>query len=708
MSKKNTHNLRRLKYTLNTTIAIAVALAIITIINVIAYRQAKQFDFSATRSHLLSQQTKNALSQLKNKYNITALINHPKPNSPAADQTTLLIDLIKQYDRQSSNISAKHVYLSDTLKRNAFLNTINKQFAKDPALNNLRKQITKSHQFLKSSLPPTQKLSSLVNKTLSHPKLNSPSLRQTLNTANIALKQIISQQEKVNLQTQQQLDLPLSDLTLCKNAQLFILLGPANRPIALYPQLTTLAQSLTRHQKSPRTPIEILEPIAKMINQAKVLLHTLTPLTQALQSTKQNPAYDKFIRDINTGQTVIIQQNQKIQTIPLAKIFTQSNTPTAKSTTATQINFLGEELITGNIIKMSLSHRPRIVFVSTTGKDPLNNSPDVRTLRPNAKQAYTYIAHRLKNLKFDIQTWQPNHTSKGTPRKFAPHPEAKNNQKTIWVLLPLREFYHRNQDKTIQIKKTIQYIKDKVHQGDSAMLLLNGRPGNTIPHPITPWLKNHNILLDSNKYILKLNLQREKNKQFEAFFNKNTWLDTNPIAKALHGSPGLLYFNFPLQLPQNSTTVKPLLQLSQGTLWAEQETDPQKLNKPEKSEIKPTFNIACTIQNKNSRIIVTTAKNWATDLIAGNTDPGILEEFAANNFDLDRAYPANTSLFINSIYWLANLDQLIGSNPRSTAVRRIDQINETQRAQLRTTLVILLPLLALIAGTLVYRKRHRH
>ncbi len=710
-TKSNSHNLRRLKYSLNITIAIAVAITIITIINVIAYRQVKQFDYSATRSHLLSQQSQNAIKDLKNTYRITALINQPKPNSPAFHQTTQLTDLIKQYDHQSSKISAKHIYLSDTLEREAFLKTINQQFEKDPALKKLHRAITTTLTTIKAATPNTLKLNKIVDETLTNSKI-SLTLRNALNTANLTLKEIQTKQAKISAICDQQLTQSMPNLQQCKYQLIDILYGYPTKQqpfaIAYLPQLQRINRTITPHLRRRDTDTSLLEPLAQISNLTKALLSQFAPITQTLVITQTNESYDKFLADIQTGQTVIIQQNDKIQTIPLSKIFTQTSSQQAKATTTQQVNFLGEELITGNIIKMSLEHHPRIVFVSTTPINPINPSSKSKDIKNIHELTYTYITHRLQNLKFDTQAWLPLHTQNGQKRKFTPHTPPKPNQKTIWVLLPLEERKYKKNAKSPDIIKTIQHIQDKVSQGDSAMIMLTPRLGEKLSHPTSTWLKKYNILLDSDQMIFKENLKKPQNARAEAFILKNKWLKSNPITKAQHGSPGFFLGHFPIQLPQNSQTVKPLIQLNQGILWTENNPKANAIIKPNPNEIKPYFNIACTIQDKSQRIIVTSTKAWASDLIAGNTDYTLDPAYAANDFNLGRAYPANTSLFLNSIYWLANLDQLIGSNPRSTAVHRIDQIDEAQRSQLRTILTITLPLLALIAGSLVYLKRHKH
>ena len=92
---------------------------------------------------------------------------------------------------------------------------------------------------------------------------------------------------------------------------------------------------------------------------------------------------------------------------------------------------------------------------------------------------------------------------------------------------------------------------------------------------------------------------------------------------------------------------------------------------------------------------------WATDQITnyGMLGPGSAPLVGA-------LFPGNSELFVNSVYWLAGLDQLIAASARTQDIRRI-QISVSGTRAIQRTLPILLPLAILASGVGVWLVRRK-
>jgi hypothetical protein len=69
-------------------------------------------------------------------------------------------------------------------------------------------------------------------------------------------------------------------------------------------------------------------------------------------------------------------------------------------------------------------------------------------------------------------------------------------------------------------------------------------------------------------------------------------------------------------------------------------------------------------------------------------------------------FPGNAELFVNGVFWLANMDTMIAISPMALEVPRVEAIPDARLGMLRVGLLIVaLPLMVLAAGTFVYLKR---
>ena len=98
---------------------------------------------------------------------------------------------------------------------------------------------------------------------------------------------------------------------------------------------------------------------------------------------------------------------------------------------------------------------------------------------------------------------------------------------------------------------------------------------------------------------------------------------------------------------------------------------------------------------------------WASDLITSNADARLTGRGLGLAKQYGAAYPGNTELFVNCVYWLAGLDELIARGARSQDIRRIEGIDSAALTRLKWTMSAGMPLGVLIIGLAVYFIRRR-
>jgi hypothetical protein len=110
--------------------------------------------------------------------------------------------------------------------------------------------------------------------------------------------------------------------------------------------------------------------------------------------------------------------------------------------------------------------------------------------------------------------------------------------------------------------------------------------------------------------------------------------------------------------------------------------------------------VAVAAEKGKQRIAVFADPVWATDQIVnyGMLGPGTASMVGA-------MFPANAELFVNSVFWLSNMDEMIAASARSQDIRRIGEITPTQMMGIRWGVLAGIPLAIFAIGIGVGIKR---
>jgi len=148
-----------------------------------------------------------------------------------------------------------------------------------------------------------------------------------------------------------------------------------------------------------------------------------------------------------------------------------------------------------------------------------------------------------------------------------------------------------------------------------------------------------------------------------------------------------------------------LVEITGDKLWAHTDlASPEAVQsaKFDEANSAPAYTIAAASENEGKRLVTVAEQVWASDDITGYglLGPGTAELTGA-------AVPGNSELFVNSVFWLAGLEDLIAASPRSQDVPRIRPMTNNAYWWHQVLLLAGLPLASLVLGLGVWWNRRK-
>ena len=685
----DTQSGRRVKYGTNVAVAVVAAVLIVIVINAIGYKRLFRVRLDLTASHRwsLSKQTRKVVKDLDGEYQMVMLL------SEANEYHQRARDLIAEYGYLSGQLVVQEINPSNEGRMLKFYGNLLKGY--EDRLAPLKDAVEQSRASAQTMRREVQEQLDLVRKVLDNPSLSDAGQKQFIQSVAQAFGRIESQYESLNEDLTKSLESALPDYT-----------GAINK----------LKATLTNYDKDVfAVVIERFEAATEQTSTAAAVKEQLLQLVQRLKKTRQaigttiaqleavepDEEYDKLRRQIGPETVVLIGPKGKApRVVSLDEMFkrpdSQQMRQAAEQGDRLELTFLGEEKITGALVAMSLKEAPLVVFVAA-GQQP--------ALGPRG--SYENVAQRLRNMNFEVREWSlvPRPSPYGQPMPPGPPPEPKPGQKAVWIVPPLPGFNPMQRAPGGDAgQKVVAQIEQRLAAGDAVMVMATRSPmaGFGMPDPLGDLVKGWSVTPQLDRVILRQVVGPDRRTGAVAQMDVTRWPDGPddlPITRAISGMPGVFVGSSPLVIGSGSaaegTQVWPLVRVAGKGLWAE--TDTNEPNPKLKAETaQDSFTIAAAIEKGVNRMVVVCDAIWATDQV---TSYGRLGPDTAHI--LGAAYPANGELFVNSVFWLARLDQLIAAGARTQDIRRIEDISKDGLTALRCVLLIAIPLAIAIAGVIV-------
>jgi len=685
MTDSDTQSKRRVRYGLNVAVAVIAAVGIVVLVNWIGYRQFVRLDFTATRQYSLSPQTLNVLKNLEGEYRLVTLFSR---SGPYIDQAR---DLVSEYERYGRALTTRHIDPAQELGRlEAFYGELRQRYALQTTP--LEGIISEARDTLRGMQEQAQATLDPLRAVLEDPAMVDQDLKRFVQSVARVLSRLETEINTVDRQISKAMDRPLPRFSRAISATQTLL---ANLDQQLY---TPAIDRLSQAADTDDTPASIADRLLMIVDLLKQAHQDITDTTATLQEAPAVRAYDKLISQLDLPDVLVVVSPDQVRVIGVDEMFRQPDPDQLQPGQQPELRFQGEEIITGVLVSMSLDQQPMVVFV-TTGQ--------LQAVGPRGM--FQQVAQRLRNMKYRIEEWNPTGGPgpMGQPRPPSPPPAPEPGQKVVWIILPTEPPNPMNPFGAGAAQKVADLLQTRLDAGDGAMVMLAVSPmarfgsGNPIAQMLTPW----GITPQIDRLILRQVTLPDHQTQVTRWLNINRWPSGLPVSQALAGLPGVFGYASPLVLGKGrgkDHKVWPLAQVSGDDVWTHRgDLQSESTPKLDPAMAGGPFVIAAAAQRDSTRLIVVGDPIWASDQVTTMGPQGLPAEI------FGVAFPGNAELFVNSVYWLAGLDQLIAASPRTQDIRRIGPMTDTSLGILKGVLLAGMPLAIFAAGIGVWIVRRR-
>jgi hypothetical protein len=274
-------------------------------------------------------------------------------------------------------------------------------------------------------------------------------------------------------------------------------------------------------------------------------------------------------------------------------------------------------------------------------------------------------------------------------------------------------------------QQVIEQLTERAAAGDGIMLML--APSSTAQFGtedlFAAWADIYGITAQTDRVVLREMRMPDRDPVAVPTFQVARWPAALPVTEAVQGLDGIFIQPVPLTLDSAAdgesagageaeadaddepvSRTWPLVELTDTNMWASTNWQVQS------PEYDPNtsgerFLVAAAAERGETRVVVIGDALWARDLVTTNADPRLAPQGVGLAQLFGAAYPANAELFVNCVFWLADLDQLIAAGARTQDIPRIGAISRGGMTALRWVLLAGLPAAALGAGVAVWLAR---
>ena len=450
---------------------------------------------------------------------------------------------------------------------------------------------------------------------------------------------------------------------------------------------------------SSKQPNAIKEKLLELSESFNASSDNLKSVLEPIESVKAGEEYTKVMQQIAEPDSVVLIGQDQIRVISLVDMFRMPEDQQRQLAQGQQpeLQFLGEEKITGNLLAMSMDTQPLVVFIE--------GSPRMPVLGPQGQ--YQAVADRLENLNFEVKSWSTQgqrNPMTGQPGPPAPPPTPKDGQSVVWIVTPI-EPVNPMMMQMGQMgggKQIVDHVKARMAEGDAVMFISGPNPAAAMgmPDPTAELLEQWGVTVQSGSIIMNEVTADSRRTVADTTLRVTSWPEDLPVTQALSGNAGVFASASPIEIDKKDDIETFKLATVKGPrMWAQKDLraeDP----KYDEENAADQFTVAIAASKGDERIAVFADPVWSTNQIVnyGLLGPNTAQMVGA-------MFPGNAELFVNSVFWLSNMDEMIAASARSQDIRRIGNITPAQMTGIRWLVLGGVPLVIFIVGIVVGLKR---
>ncbi len=712
-----TQSVRRARFGLNITVALLAAAAVAVLANfmVVLARQQQgltvRLDLTATRRYSLSAQTTRVLRDLAAPHRLVTLIASGGLGAEQQRLVDQVNDLVDEYAARCPQIAATHINPALELARyEAFVQELAGRFDE---------QIVPARAAIQAVGQALMKLSqTMVSRhgPAAGDLQDSEGVPEPLGQLLTTLRRAFTSQSRTLDQTVQRLDRALEE-SLPQYGALGSELESALGGLVdrLY---QPAAEQLRQWAARPTLAAAVRDSLLQQADACTATAADLDALIASLRDMQVPDEYQQLASDLARQDVVAIVGPEKVRVLSLSDMYRQPSADVLDPTAA-EFRFVGEQVLTGALIGMTLQPPPLVVFVYS-GRTP--------ALGPGGQA--NYVAEQLRKLDFDVRQWSPAPVDPGGfgQARPTPAPEPAEGQAAVWVILPAESAGPMNFAGTQAQDQVVNLLKRRQAVGDSVMVTLSATPAAAFqPDPVAQLLAEWGLDAQLDRVVVYERALPDQQSRTMTQHMTTTWPEDSPLAGALQGSRAMFVWAAPLNLrATDGLSVHPLASVSQPQMWAEPVADAATLTEarydPSAAPTDGRFTIAAAVEKAHSatapaeepadakthrpqRLMAVADAVWLNDQVTTYGEIPGLGGGAGLAEAVGAAFPGNAELFTNGVFWLADLDELIAATPRSQDIRRVQPMTPATMNAARWALLAGLPGASFVVGLSVWRRR---
>lgn len=688
---------RRALYGLNVVLGVTLALALAVLVNWavdFAYWHASssvrgwlRLNIAGGRSADLSPQTRNRLATLEGEHRLVTLL---PPDDP---RLLAMRDLADEYAQHALQIRVTHLDPDrDAAAVRTLKEEVREQYAADLAP--LTDAIEASRDALDDLAEQLDHAATDIEVQLRDATWDDPGLRVFLEGVRGPMRDRVSELRVLRQSLDERLAGPLPAVS---EARLVLAeaLQRADRGFVV-----TLLGYLRDRVRVRDTPPEVRELLLRMIRKLDTVRQGLEAASGKLGAAQPPQRYESARVALESppaegkpAGAVVLFTPDGARTLAAGELFEAVRTP---GTAEPELRFIGEERLTGTLIALSLRERPLVVLVRTRPGNP-----------SDARQRFAYITSRLRAAEMEVVEWSPAGGG-GERSTVAPPPDPERGRRTVWIVLGGDD---ENSGGTPPPSHAAiaTVLRTRLQAGDGVLLMLGFDPAASYgqPDPLRDLARSWGITPLADRVVMWEAKTAEREPQPRTAFEVTRYPHATPMGEAADGRPGVVLRAIPLDIhtppPPDGTTTLPLVRVQEPRMWLEA-----------KPGLGATYDQAATV---HSAVVAAAAWRHPQGVAAPVQlvvlgDPAFASDaLAAAGVNTGEGgaptYPANAELVLNSVYWLARLEEMIAITPRGGDLPRVRAMSEGELLAWQAALLVGLPLVILAAGVGVWWARRR-
>jgi len=703
---------RWLKYGANVAVSTVTVIALAAMLTYLAQVHARRLDTTLGASQSLRPQTINYIRDLKQKVRLIALYPKLKAESPQQDYYQPIADLLNEYATKGRNVTIEMLD-PDTQKEefgrlvaevtNRFGGEVKEYKAVTYDLGAQNDIVLK---FAQDEVGQFRQLPSID-------QVQDQSLQGALYLAYPTLLAV--GREAVRLKAAVEADLG-QQIPSYKDAveEIRRSYSSASQRLDLF---NGLLESLKSGKGVPKAIADYAPAAQARAAAAKKVIAAMLERIQHLPPLKE---LDEF-RDQLKSKSILVMTDTGYKIVQFDQVWTlpqSSRYAAADSAEATpRFDFAGEQQITAAIVTLTSGAKPMVVFVRMGGA-PLASTGGFAA--SSQQPPFAAVAQRLRDYNFDVR----DKDISGQSPDYGRAPTEAQMKSAIWVVI-------RVPRDAVPGQPTVDpLLAEHLKEGGSG-LALAFPTADDMSDVLSDWglqartdyLMVHEALPPAPRRTTDMVDAALQSSQ--VFFKLNEY-GNHPICQPLQGLDFVTAVASPVianpTLPPGET-VTPLLPFPLVPhAWAS--ADPMAALTGERTKL--TFNpapdatagrphgdldntadrrlygAAAAQRAGGGRLLVVGSYWFATNDPVELSDVDMMEK---HNLNVARL-PGNGEFFVNGIFWLAHMDEMLAISPHTLQVARIEEMSQQRLAFWRIgVLTAGLPAAVIVAGLLVYVRR---